>query len=400
MTMQCPATDLRRFDNALAKENRERLEKIVPGYNNLQQLSWLREGLRLAQTVGRIVTPDGLGTGWLISEELILTNNHVIPTHPTPGQCWIEFNYEVDWRGTPLPIDRFEITGLVKTSLPLDYSIVAVKGRPGEKYGFNNILDAKRPTLDSSATHYPVIVQHPRGEFKQVALTDNVLVTLDETLVWYTTDTEPGSSGSPVFDQFWRPFALHHAGGPKRLADGKVVILNEGIILERVVSDARDILGKTEHLRSVVSDLLISGWFRSETQEPDLNWYMSNPRLHNAIKLEARGNDEIGPLLAAAAGVAAGAAAAHWAHVTSKEKTPENLTLTLGGTGYVEVSNPQNYTITGMFEHLYERLQTDPLRQQLRQIGRDRPYYEVAPLAAAFIAGVAAGAAAYRAGIK
>ena len=32
--------------------------------------------------------------------------------------------------------------------------------------------------------------------------------------VRYTTNTEPGSSGSPCFDQNWDLIALHHSGDP------------------------------------------------------------------------------------------------------------------------------------------------------------------------------------------
>lgn len=392
--------NVKSFDAAFAIENSMKLEKIVPGYNNLQQLSWLREALRRAQSVGRIVTPLGLGTGWLISEELVLTNNHVIDSQPKSSTCWIEFNYEVDWQGKPAPVDRCEIEDLVKTAKFLDYSILSVKGRPGEKYGFTDIRKSKRPSLTSSATHYPVVIQHPRGGFKQVALTDNLLVTVGQTQVWYTTDTEPGSSGSPVYDQLWRPFALHHAGGPKRLDDGRVVILNEGIILSEVVADAGDIIGFSEHLSNVVSDLISSGCFDPDAQAVDLDWYLNNPRLHSAIKLDGRGDNEIAMLLAAASGVAAGAAAAHWAHVTSKENvdTSDILKLNFSSSYAVEVPGVEAMSADMIFEYLYHELKSEEAKSYLKGVGRDNPYFEFASLAAAFLSGVAAGAVAYKAG--
>lgn len=392
--------NVKSFDEALALENSMKLEKIVPGYNNLQQLSWLREALRRAQSVGRVVTPLGLGTGWLISEDLVLTNNHVINSQPKASTCWIEFNYEVDWQGKPAPVDRYEIKNLVKTSEILDYSILSVKGRPGEKYGVTDIKKAKKPSLTSSATHYPVVIQHPRGGFKQVALTDNLLVTMDQTYVWYTTDTEPGSSGSPVYDQFWRPFALHHAGGPKRLDDGRVVILNEGIILSEVVADAGDVIGFSEHLPNVVSDLISSGCFELDAQAVNLDWYLNNPRLHNAIKLDARGDNEIAILIAAAAGVAAGAAVAHWGHVTSKENidTSDVLKLSLSSSYAIEIPNAEAMSTNMLFERFYHELQLEKAKSYLKDVGRDNPYFEFASLAAAFLAGVAAGAVAYKAG--
>jgi hypothetical protein len=61
------------------------------------------------------------------------------------------------------------------------------------------------------------IVQHPRGEHKQVAFRNNLITAADATGVRYFTDTDEGSSGSPVSDDNWRVVALHrgalHAPG-------------------------------------------------------------------------------------------------------------------------------------------------------------------------------------------
>jgi hypothetical protein len=363
-------------------------EKIVD-YNNLQRISWLREALRVASTVGRIVTPSGLGTGWLIGDDLIITNNHVLDHQPDPETYWIEFNYETNWKGETTPTDRYNLLKLIKTqSGSLDYSIIKVEGRPGEKYGYNNIKDAKRPSMESSAALYPVIVQHPSGGFKQIALTDNYLKAVKGEICWYTTDTEPGSSGSPVFDQLWRPFALHHAGGPHEMPDGSTQILNEGILLADIVADARAVLGEvTEHLRIVMKELLKSGHFASTL--PSLEWYLDNPRIHNAIKIDSKGDDEFAPLIAAAAGVAAGAAAAHWAHTTSKEIAIPNSDIT--------IALPSNITQGHAFDLIYESLLKD-YRSNLETLAKNDSRYEIAPLAGAFLAGVAAGAAAYSAG--
>jgi V8-like Glu-specific endopeptidase len=54
--------------------------------------------------------------------------------------------------------------------------------------------------------------------------------------VQYLTDTEPGSSGSPVFDSQWRLVALHHSGGwlPEPGRETKFY-RNEGININRVI---------------------------------------------------------------------------------------------------------------------------------------------------------------------
>lgn len=236
--------DFSRFEESLKNvtilvlSDDEKISQI----NNLRQLSWLREGLRKAQTVCRILTDDGaIGTGWLIANDKLITNNHVINEKNNLTKCRIEFNYEKDWKGNDLEVDTRSFAKLLTTSDNLDYSILSLNDKPGEKYGFVNLLDAVSPSMSDPISLYPVIIQHPYGQHKQISLTDNHLKAINEDNVWYTTDTQPGSSGSPVFDQKWRPIALHHAGG-RRLLDGKEVLLNEGMNLLNIISDAKDIL--------------------------------------------------------------------------------------------------------------------------------------------------------------
>jgi V8-like Glu-specific endopeptidase len=57
------------------------------------------------------------------------------------------------------------------------------------------------------------VIQHPRGGPKQIVMANNEVDFVDDTIVHYSTDTLPGSSGSPVFDWQWRLVALHHEGG-------------------------------------------------------------------------------------------------------------------------------------------------------------------------------------------
>ena len=62
------------------------------------------------------------------------------------------------------------------------------------------------------------------------------------------TDTERGSSGSPVFNNDWKVIALHHAG--KTEEDGGLVInpatgekrgANEGILIKNIVQHSKEI---------------------------------------------------------------------------------------------------------------------------------------------------------------
>ena len=92
-------------------------------------------------------------------------------------------------------------------------------------------------------SEYVNIIQHPRGRPKEVALQDNQVTKVDHVVLQYTCDTEPGSSGSPVFNNRWKLVALHHASviadeseGGRRAstADSRYRYVNEGIRLSAI----------------------------------------------------------------------------------------------------------------------------------------------------------------------
>ena len=57
----------------------------------------------------------------------------------------------------------------------------------------------------------------------------------------YLTDTQEGSSGSPVFDQEGKLFALHHAGGrPQEVLGRAPLSKNEGIRINKIVKGLQD----------------------------------------------------------------------------------------------------------------------------------------------------------------
>jgi V8-like Glu-specific endopeptidase len=87
------------------------------------------------------------------------------------------------------------------------------------------------------------VIGHPRGlNQPQFSLQDNLLLDYDRTYVHYRSPTEPGSSGSPVFDNKWALIALHHAGAvdtPKLNQRGGSYAANEGIRLSAIVEALR-----------------------------------------------------------------------------------------------------------------------------------------------------------------
>jgi len=83
------------------------------------------------------------------------------------------------------------------------------------------------------------IIQHPMGGPKQICLTDNKVINIFDGKLQYTTDTMPGSSGSPVFNDQWRVVAIHHAGGNLVTnTRGDRVFANQGILIKSILANS------------------------------------------------------------------------------------------------------------------------------------------------------------------
>jgi len=205
-------------------------------------IRYLDAGVAAARAIGRVNIRDargrlqGYGTGSLVSSALLLTNHHVLPDAETARSSVIEFNYQDGLDGRPLhsqvfPLDpdRFFIADEER-----DCALVAVRATPDElaPFGFNRLIEAEGKAIIGE---FVTIVQHPRGEKKQIALRENKIVDIPGQFLHYTADTEPGSSGSLAFNDQWEPVALHHASVPAPEHRDLGGFVNEGIRISRIV---------------------------------------------------------------------------------------------------------------------------------------------------------------------
>jgi DNA/RNA endonuclease G (NUC1)/V8-like Glu-specific endopeptidase len=243
------------------------LERII-GKNDLVGAEFLDTGARAARAVGRIRIRGaggraiGFGTGSLIAPRLLLTNHHVLDSFERAAASTIEFNVQDGPDGNPLTPDVFVLDprDFFITDSALDFTVVAVgpqtAGNSGlDTFGFNRARADDDPIL---IEEYVNIVQHPNGQPKQLALRDNQVVDLLPEFLHYRADTQPGSSGAPVFNDQWEVVALHHSGVPNRDGQGNILargggvwnvdmgedqvdwIANEGVRLSRILQQVRD----------------------------------------------------------------------------------------------------------------------------------------------------------------
>ncbi len=215
-------------------------ERIL-GINNLKQISWIERGVQVCKSVCRILTPDGLGTGFIVGAGMVMTNNHVIPSAAVAAESEIEFDYQQDGAGQLLPTYRYGLDPVeFHTSVALDYTLVRVRPESGkpplETWGRLHL----NPHADPRPSEHVSIVQHPNGGLKQIVLTSNWVIDKKPPVLQYTTDTMGGSSGSPVFNDSWHVVALHHAAVPMA-NKGVQRYINEGILMSAIKPDAGDL---------------------------------------------------------------------------------------------------------------------------------------------------------------
>ena len=292
-------------DGCIGKDEFEHNQEAVWGDTNFLSAHFLIEGSEIQKAIamvtlkvakGSLTAGSGWGSGFLISNSLFMTNNHVIPSVAFCDDINMQFLYQDNYNSEPALTSEFFETNedsFFHTNASLDYTIVRLRRNPYrltrfdrlDRFGptginpvlnpririseferheqLNSLKDAlaEKNQLSSidlesiiavfgytpgsrygfvplrSSVSYPIglrlnVVQHPRGRKKEVVVQQNELRDVHANVIHYFSDTDYGSSGSPVFNNTWDLMALHHAREPSESA-------NEGIRIDKIVADLR-----------------------------------------------------------------------------------------------------------------------------------------------------------------
>ena len=189
-----------------------------------QSASFLARGADVRRAVGMVEVNLGgesrSGTGFLIGSGLFITNAHVIKSAEEAMATTVTFDRELDVARIPLAGTSFRLDPqrFFATSPEdlLDFSVIALGVRiagPATPESLGHCILSPEPNKHVLGMNVNII-QHPRGNYKQVALRNNLLTFRTDRSLLYETDTEVGSSGAPVFSDLWDVVALHHFGQP------------------------------------------------------------------------------------------------------------------------------------------------------------------------------------------
>ncbi len=247
-----------------AAESATLLERII-GESQLIGSYFLVRGSEARSRVARVIVRRsgfGFGTGFLVGPNLFMTNNHVLPTRASARRAAAEFDFVRTPPGVVWPnhVHHFDPSRLFITDRRLDYTVVFVEttstdGDSLEHRGWMRLLGESGKALVGDRVN---IIQHPGGRPQELALRNNEIVDVVDDFLHYETDTEPGTSGSPVSSDTWDLAALHHSGVPDRNARGQILlnngdvwdgrrdtahlikwIANEGVRISSIVRDLR-----------------------------------------------------------------------------------------------------------------------------------------------------------------
>lgn len=242
-----------RVDPGLALE-------LAIGVDTSLPASFLEVLARERRAVGKVstrgvnftgVSGSWSGTGFLVGKNILLTNHHVLNSPEVAMVAAVDFTFEVtpddlaagiaEPRGPSARRYRLDPAKLFITSPVkdggLDYTFVWIEDEAETAFGS---IAMKRSSFSVSEGERAFIVHHPDGHGRRVSLDENSVLRITTSVVRYSTDTMPGSSGSPVFNRQGRLIALHHAStnDPAKLPSGfETQVLNEGIKIAAIVAD-------------------------------------------------------------------------------------------------------------------------------------------------------------------
>lgn len=219
------------------------------------KMLWVADAERMlacARSVARIDVPrfvDGkqyaksTGTAWLITPNLAITCWHVIearsalepPIDPADLQMQVDnslltFDYTVAGKGLQYRIAALEYPTL--GSHRLDCSLLRLADRTDHPLDDRGYL---RPDIEPPLTTQTqlYIIQHPLGQPQQGAGDSFVSHSTCIGRILYKTPTEPGTSGSPVFNRAnWLVVALHNG-------ENEAAHLREGTLIRDILADLK-----------------------------------------------------------------------------------------------------------------------------------------------------------------
>ena len=183
------------------------------GWKEITSLSSSHPIRRVGKSVAHIDLP-AMGprcTGFLISESILMTNHHCIPTSSHARRVTAVFNHEKGVSKSSQ--EKYDCSTFIGNNRKLDYALLKCKSFPGRKYGVVELDDTQMQRGDA------LFIVQQNCDYDQSRDCDYTkkyslgVITKVEDEYAHNADTLGASSGSPVFSSETNTvIAIHHAG--------------------------------------------------------------------------------------------------------------------------------------------------------------------------------------------
>jgi len=228
-------------------------------------IPWVERLDKLRTQICRIECPvnQAVGTGWLVANDLLLTNWHVVRRvlagERQPNDVTCRFDYATSSTGTNPGVtcglaakwceayseaSKVELgTGPEEpTDTQLDYALLRLAQPMGTTAGTNaaggprGFVATKKSTPSPADKSIVFVVQHALGNPVKMSIGVSRGPNPNSTRVLHDANTEHGSSGSPCLNAKLELVALHNAGDP--LYDGVIgtPTQNQAVPLELILA--------------------------------------------------------------------------------------------------------------------------------------------------------------------
>jgi len=168
------------------------------------------------------------GTGFLVSNDIVMTNHHVIDYADKDGLPGTSFDLTFGYRSKEAQVARYRLVErdwLLASDSRLDYALLKVDGAPGSdplvdkgttERGFFKLVN------ETPAENEPLLIlQHPFNALEANPATLRLTVGFakrpgpdqPQYILRHSANTDEGSSGSPVFSGRMDLIGLHNWGG-------------------------------------------------------------------------------------------------------------------------------------------------------------------------------------------
>lgn len=164
-----------------------------------------------SRAVGFVDIPfGGRCTGFLINDDVVMTNQHCIPQAVYAQGVTVSFRFEA---GESSDFATYDCSTFLGNNAANDYALLGCQGSPGQTFG-SVTLEGSSPPLG----HELYVIHQNCDSFSNSGCAPTKKyspgrVTRNQTDIFYDADTLGGSSGAPVFSATTHGvIGLHHIG--------------------------------------------------------------------------------------------------------------------------------------------------------------------------------------------